>query len=341
MRHNQLNVVFCFCLLFSSLDIVPVRSFVTEVVHGLVLTRELVQGLRKNKLAASVSARFGNLVIDQVMDGIDDLDFNRTEKIAADLNSKQFEECVLGNVYQVEDRPSLTSRFDYTTKNFEVDNMLAEIQVNSQGPLTLQGIFWLNVSANSRLQELISFAPTREGGNLGGAGSLPEYAYRLRVMGENYAIAGYPSFIPLALKLFDPTITLNLVQGSVENPERFEVYVDISTFPLACDRFMALENCHGEGVFDLSMDLQNTPSTINDDKNAHEKYPNSVVWLRKTNTVLLSFDYEFIQIVDGNGTILQPAYNDWLATTSSLGLRSFVTSHLKKKAGLSWCVDYP
>jgi hypothetical protein len=326
--------------MFTFVEIVPVQSFVSDILNAMALTREWTRELRKKNIATSVSARFGNLVIDQVLDGFHEGAFNQTQKIAADIASSKFEECVVGNLYQLSDRPKLTSRFSYNTKKFDVDKMLSEIQVNNQGPLTLQGIFWLNISASARLQELISFAPTREGGDLGGAGSLPEYAYRLRTMGENYAIAGYPSITPLAIKLIDATITLNLVQGSIDEPDKFEVYVDISVLPLACDRFMALEQCHGDGILDYTMELQNTPASINDGKNAHEKYTNSVVWFRKSRTALVSYDYEFIQIVDGNGAILQPAYDDWLATADALGLRTYITSHLKKKTVPAWCLDY-
>jgi hypothetical protein len=103
---------------------------------------------------------------------------------------------------------------------------------------------------------------------------------------------------------------------------------------------MAVEQCHGDGILDYTMELQNTPASINDGKTAHEKYTNSVVWFRKSRTALVSFDYEFIQIVDGNGAILQPAYDDWLATADALGLRTYITSHLKKKTVPAWCLDY-
>ena len=48
-------------------------------------------------------------------------------------------------------------------------------------------------------------------------------------------------------------------------------------------------------------------------------YPNSYIWQRDTflGFDLLSFSYHSIQILDGKGNPLEPAYSDWLKTSKT------------------------
>mmetsp|Transcript_20239 Transcript_20239/g.30801 ORF Transcript_20239/g.30801 Transcript_20239/m.30801 type:complete len:174 (+) Transcript_20239:69-590(+) len=98
-----------------------------------------------------------------------------------------FDKCIYNNVYSENRLPALKSRKDYDYINVPSREIISNIRVNDQGPLNLQGVFWLKLPAGVvvRIREAISFAPTEEGGGLS-AGTLSDTnsAYRLRHVGD-------------------------------------------------------------------------------------------------------------------------------------------------------------
>lgn len=65
------------------------------------------------------------------------------------------------------------------------------------------------------------------------------------------------------------------------------------------------------------MEIQATPDSMEDGRAPHPRYSNSVVWSR-TTAGIFDYEYEVIQIVDGNSQLLQPAYDDFVAKVDEL-----------------------
>lgn len=59
----------------------------------------------------------------------------------------------------------LPRRDDYDDVLFEPSDVLENIRVQNEGPITMQGIFWLKIDGD--VPEVVSFDYTDEGGNLG------------------------------------------------------------------------------------------------------------------------------------------------------------------------------
>mmetsp|Transcript_20241 Transcript_20241/g.30803 ORF Transcript_20241/g.30803 Transcript_20241/m.30803 type:complete len:150 (+) Transcript_20241:69-518(+) len=103
-----------------------------------------------------------------------------------------FDKCIYNNVYSENRLPALKSRKDYDYINVPSREIISNIRVNDQGPLNLQGVFWLKLPAGVvvRIREAISFAPTEENlttGSLSGPGP----AYRLRQLGDRVRSAHF------------------------------------------------------------------------------------------------------------------------------------------------------
>lgn len=99
-------------------------------------------------------------------------------------------------------------------------------------------------------------------------------------------------------------------EGTTENPETLRVSIDF-VFPFSCLRFSSNAGCLTP-VVNWTMTLQNTPADINDGRDPHPVYSNSIVWRRDSEGVF-SFSYEAIQVTDGDGVPISPASEAFIA----------------------------
>eukprot|EP00549_Striatella_unipunctata_P012586 CAMPEP_0118682188 /NCGR_PEP_ID=MMETSP0800-20121206/5352_1 /TAXON_ID=210618 ORGANISM="Striatella unipunctata, Strain CCMP2910" /NCGR_SAMPLE_ID=MMETSP0800 /ASSEMBLY_ACC=CAM_ASM_000638 /LENGTH=213 /DNA_ID=CAMNT_0006578561 /DNA_START=243 /DNA_END=885 /DNA_ORIENTATION=+ len=183
----------------------------------------------------------------------------------------------------------------------------------------MQGMFWLNVPGEA-FKEVATFASTQEGGGLS-TGTLSDSGptYTIRHVGDRtWAASGFPRFLAeyfdgfiefwltsFVAEYFDGFIDFWLTEGTLTNPTKFQLFYDFN-IPGTCLRYRT-NDCP---IAQLNFTLQNTPFD-NDEFPSHELYDSSVVWFRE-QTGALDFTYEAIQIVDGAGNILQPAYDDFV-----------------------------
>lgn len=112
------------------------------------------------------------------------------------LNSRS---CFANNFYSERSNTPLARRSDYAELKVPSDEIISTVRIHSQGPLSLQGIFWVQVPPGSTF-EISSFAPTTEGGGLS-TGVLDDSntpAYRLRQFGDRVRMAE-PLALPVSL----------------------------------------------------------------------------------------------------------------------------------------------
>eukprot|EP00549_Striatella_unipunctata_P016175 CAMPEP_0118706740 /NCGR_PEP_ID=MMETSP0800-20121206/20744_1 /TAXON_ID=210618 ORGANISM="Striatella unipunctata, Strain CCMP2910" /NCGR_SAMPLE_ID=MMETSP0800 /ASSEMBLY_ACC=CAM_ASM_000638 /LENGTH=196 /DNA_ID=CAMNT_0006609345 /DNA_START=145 /DNA_END=733 /DNA_ORIENTATION=+ len=190
-------------------------------------------------------------------------------------------------------------REDYDYISVPSREVISNLRVNDQGPLSLQGVFWLKLPAGVvvRIREAISFAPTEEGGGLS-AGTLSDTnsAYRLRHVGDRVRsnmnmqilftfcnIMKWKFHLDLALDGFPPDkaddadgiVDFLLTNGTITNPTNFQLVYDFK-IPGTCIRFKT-NRCP---TSQQNFTLQNTPDD-DDEFPSHGVYNSSVVWFRE------------------------------------------------------------
>ena len=140
-----------------------------------------------------------------------------------------------------------------------------------------------------------------------------------------WAFTGYPEWAKDTIITWDISVDFNLREGSTPEPTKFLLIVDVG-FPGSCRR-VKLDGCLGadSGLVEALMTLQNTP-----DSSPHPTYNTSVVWSRESFGSIVGFTslYEVIQIIDGEGTKLHPAYDGFVAQEKD---RTYVTTELKSQ----------
>ena len=140
-----------------------------------------------------------------------------------------------------------------------------------------------------------------------------------------WAFTGYPSPSAELTSIMDASFDFILLEGSITEPTKFRAILDIG-IPGTCMR-VQLDGCLGadSGLNDAFMTLQNVPGT-----SPHPTYSTSVVWSRESvgwfSTVVSQYDV--IQIVDGEGIKLQPAYDAFVAQEKD---KTYVTNELKSQ----------
>lgn len=140
-----------------------------------------------------------------------------------------------------------------------------------------------------------------------------------------WAFTGYQSPSAELTSILDASFDFLLLEGSTAWPTKFRFVLDLG-LPGTCKR-VKLAGCFGDesGFNDAIGTLQNTPTS-----NPHPVYSTSFVWLRESRGFFASVTerYEMIQIIDGNGARLQPAYDAFVNREMD---KTYVTSELKSQ----------
>jgi len=228
------------------------------------------------------------------------------------------EQCILPNLY-IDGRPrNAQPRSAYEEKTFDVEDIKDVIRFDKKPPKTMEGIFWLNYDEFFAEVTSFAFTPERGGLNPGRLKNRP-YPLRQRVLGDRqWAQIGFGPEIQFLVDLFDVKFNYELLEGTLKFPIKFRIIFDLA-IPGTCFRFQ-LKDCFEE-LLNLEITLQNTPRE-GDQWPDHPDYPDSVVWLRTTTTLgNTGPGYEAIQIVNGMGMELQPAYDDFI-TAMTTGARA-------------------
>jgi len=181
-------------------------------------------------------------------------------------------------------------------------------RVQTQGPLALQGLFWLTQQGDS--SSLASFAKSYDGGYMG-QGELREgdYAISVRVGGDRgWSFADAPGGNFETVELLDLVYNFRLEFGSLDNPTGFSI------IPEARNLGIKLEGTLAEWLLDFSM------NKMTDEDAKAKGFPGSIVWDRVSavgDQAVDSARYALVQVVDGNGTPIEPAYSQWVSHQNS------------------------
>jgi len=181
-------------------------------------------------------------------------------------------------------------------------------RVASQGPEALRGLFWLTKQGDS--SSLASFAKSYDGGNMG-QGELQEgdYAVSIRVGGDrSWSFADAPGGNFETVELLDLVYHFRLESGSLADPTGFRI------IPEARNLGIMLEGRFAEWLLDFSM------YKMTDEDATAAGFPSSIVWDRVSavgDQAVDSARYALVQVVDGNGSPIEPAYSQWVSHQSS------------------------
>jgi len=175
-------------------------------------------------------------------------------------------------------------------------------------PRNLQGVFWLTEQGGS--SALMSFAQSNDGGGFS-TGSLQLQGRRRRSHAEySIRVAGDRvwSFSDGPEGAFETVHNIDLVY-------RFEF--DDLTRPQSAQIFPSSNHERATGFepapWMLSFDMRLQPL------GSHSRYPSSIVWVRPSSVLhinIRSAYYDLVQVVDGDGRYLQPAWSDYVAFCS-------------------------
>ena len=160
-------------------------------------------------------------------------------------------------------------------------------------PPALQGVFWLQNQGDS--SSIMSFGKTNDGGGVGG-GALVRNPYMVRCAGDRawaFSDKGRSQQLVNAVDLI-----YKFYFDDLENPRRCQI------FPHAPIGITL------DWPWLLDFDMHLVPRAENRD------YPSSVVWRRVTHALgreVTSEQYDLVQILDGDGNRLQPAFFEYTA----------------------------
>jgi hypothetical protein len=172
-------------------------------------------------------------------------------------------------------------------------------------PVSLQGIFWLTKQGYS--SSLMSFGTSKDGKGLSQMDLDPRDGNQIevRVGGDKvWSFADKASSWSL-VSATDLMYEFAFKDASGKAPNNMNDAVEGQIIPYAHNLGIRLS-----WTVLLDFDMKKIPQ----DKKT--KYTNSVVWGRPTSVLGVKVDsayYDLVQIIDGNGTKLEPAYSDWLA----------------------------
>ena len=235
--------------------------------------------------------------------------------------------CILLNLQEALPLPPLSF---YDAESFSVDQLGKDktagskakramkknespIRVREKEPEALKGIFWLMNQGDS--SSVISFAKTDEGGGVS-PGNLQtgDIAYRIRVSGDQswaFADNGPNDNYNLA-QLADLVYNFELLDGTLDAPTKFQIIPSLQ-IPFLCLRLELKECFIKEGLLDFSMTLTHGAGLPD-----HPVYEESVVWRRDSTLFGNSGSYEAVQIIDGDGYRIEPAWSMWVSYQQSM-----------------------
>lgn len=174
-------------------------------------------------------------------------------------------------------------------------------------PPSMQGIFWLTEQGDS--SALMSFATSNDGDDLSKLDmeSADGYGIKIRVGGDRVWSFHDKATSWGLVEVLDLVYKFRFEKA---NGARATIPDEIS----AAQIIPSGENLNG---FDLTAtNILNFRAELLA-AGSHEKYKNSVVWGRPSRVFGVSGGYyDLVQVIDGNGNKLQPAFNDWVAYCS-------------------------
>ena len=209
------------------------------------------------------------------------------------------------------------------------------------GPSQLQGVVWL--TAQDLCSSIISLAKTADSTDRVNTGSLFEtddrgYNYYIRVIGDRtWAFAtNDTSSCYSFVQTWDLVYALRIVQGTVNNPIKFVVepifadpFLNVARLPLeTCEEFTDRPWLR----FDMTLVTQETQiekKVFGNNTGLYEtileSFNNGSVVYRRDSWVLGNVvptpenagSYYAVQIINGAGEKLQPAYDAWVADVKS------------------------
>jgi len=175
---------------------------------------------------------------------------------------------------------------------------------DSSLPASLQGVFWLMDQKDS--SALMSFAATNDGGGISTGALTADDKYRVRVDGDrswsfhdkttNYKASQYIDLV------------YNFEFGRTADGS------DVNTMTIYPQGL----NLPGDPTLAFDWLLSFTASAL--PKGTHETYTDSVVWQRESKVLgqaVASKDYDLVQVMDAQGSKIQPAFDDWVAYCES------------------------
>lgn len=162
-------------------------------------------------------------------------------------------------------------------------------------PFGLQGIWWFGGQTSS--SSLLSFGGPNNDGNGFSLGYLdgPKNTYKIRAEGDRVAMSPQPSGLKKIVDEFGDKIY------SFEFNDRVDptaAHVRVSFDGLDGD----VQGKWSERIMNFDMQLM---------PHGHPEYPGSLVWSR--NTSMWMDDYKFVQVMNGRGEKIEPAWSKFVA----------------------------
>jgi len=176
-------------------------------------------------------------------------------------------------------------------------------------PNSLQGLFWLTKQGDS--SSLASFGTSKDGHGLSQIDLDPTDGVhiKVRVGGDGvWSFADKASSWGL-VEWIDLIYEFELKDANGRAPTNLNDAVEAQIIPYARNLGIRLS-----WTFLLDFDMK----LLRQEEKT--KYKNSVVWGRPSSVFGFEVDsayYDLVQVIDGNGTKLEPAYSDWLAYCDS------------------------
>jgi len=182
-------------------------------------------------------------------------------------------------------------------------------------PLSMQGVFWLTGQEDS--SALMSFGgPSNDGGGMSTGVVTGDRRYSVRVSGDRtwaFATNTKPMYMAGILDLI-----YHFILNDDKAPTKCQIYPEARNFGVKLD---------SEWVLDFEAHLRT--ETKDDDQ-----YPNSVVWIRPSfmfGDEIKAAQYALVQVLDGEGNKVEPAYSDFVAQQEAMGDVFYHTSETDDK----------
>jgi hypothetical protein len=197
-------------------------------------------------------------------------------------------------------------------------------------PSSLQGIFWLTKQGDS--SSLMSFGTSRDGSGLSQIDLSPVDGnhLKIRVGGDKVWSFADKAKSWVLVQATDLVYEFAFKDANGRAPINMDDAVEAQIIPYAHNFGIRLSWTQ---LLDFSMKkLKDTEKP--------SKYNKSVVWGRPSS--VLGFEvgsayYDLVQVMDGNGQKLEPAYSDWLKYCKDAG----DTKQTGSTPGQIWLHQYP
>lgn len=176
-------------------------------------------------------------------------------------------------------------------------------------PEQLQGVFWLTEQGAS--SSLMSFGQSNDGcGMSQGTLSEGKDSYEVRVTGDRAWSFSDDGTAMLAARLIDLAYVFQITEGGTSDPHHMQII----------PKSIAVAKLRLEATWIMDFDMKLLVDDNDRFKYNRADWNGSVVWGRPSS--FIGFDikskfYLLVQVADGKGTPVQPAFDQWLAFCNS------------------------